>query len=129
MMTGIDRTHQGVEFGAEIKATKSLKFFAVAAIGKYIYTSRPRTTISYDNGSMPDITFTTYIKNFNIPSTPQTALSAGFKFNYKFWFLDVNANYYDNNWLSFTPERRTSDAISGLGPGDPLIAEITQEQS
>jgi len=127
MMTGIDRIHQGVEFGAEIKATKSLSFIAVAAIGKYIYTSRPQTTISYDNGSMPDTTFTTYIKNFNIPSTPQTALSGGLKYNYKFWFLDINANYYDNNWLSFAAERRTSDAISGLGPGDPLIAQITQE--
>ena len=127
IMTGIDRTQQGVEFGAEVKATKSLKFFAVAAIGKYIYTSRPRTTISYDNGSLPDTTFTTYIKNFYIPSTPQTAYSGGLKYNYKFWFLDINANYYDNNWLSFTAERRTPAAISGLGPGDPLIAEITQE--
>jgi hypothetical protein len=128
MMTGIDRIHQGVEFGAEIKATKTLSFFAVAAVGKYIYTSRPQTTISYDNGSLPDTTFTTYIKNFNVPSTPQTALSGGLKYNYKFWFLDINANYYDNNWLSFAAERRTSDAVSGLGPGDPLIAAITQEQ-
>jgi hypothetical protein len=125
--TGIDRIHQGVELGAEIKATKSLKFFAVAAVGNYIYTSRPLTTISYDNGSMPDITFTTYIKNFKIPSTPQTALSGGLKYNYKYWFLDINANYYDNNWLSFSAQRRTETAITGLGPGDPLIAEITQE--
>lgn len=128
MMTGIDRIHQGVEFGAEIKATKSLKFFAVAALGNYIYTSRPENTIAIDNGSSPDVTTTTYYKNFYIPSTPQTALSGGLKFNYKFWFLDVNANYYDNNWLSMTPERRTIEAITGLGPGDPMIPEITQEQ-
>jgi hypothetical protein len=128
IMTGIDRTHQGVEFGAEVKATKTLSFFAVAALGKYIYTSRPTTTISYDNGSLPDTSFTTYIKNFNIPSTPQTAYSVGLKYNYKFWFLDINANYYDNNWLSFSAERRTEAAVAGLGPGDPLIAEITQEQ-
>ncbi|MCX6247499.1 MAG: carboxypeptidase-like regulatory domain-containing protein [Bacteroidetes bacterium] len=128
IMTGINRVHQGIEFGAEVKVNKMLKFFAVAAVGNYIYTSRPQTTISYDNGSLPDTTFTTYIKNFYIPSTPQTALSGGLKFNYHYWFLDVNANYYDNNWLSFTSERRTEAAISGLGPGDPLIKEITQEQ-
>jgi hypothetical protein len=128
MMTGIDRTHQGVEFGAEIKATKSLKFFAVAAVGNYIYTSRPENTIAIDNGSAPDATTTTYIKNFYIPSTPQTALSAGLKYNYKFWFLDINANYYDNNWLSFTPERRTVAAIAGLELGDPQIGDITREQ-
>ncbi|MCX6245582.1 MAG: TonB-dependent receptor [Bacteroidetes bacterium] len=125
--TGIDRTHQGVEFGAEVKATKWMSVIGVAAIGNYIFTSRPITTVSADNGTIPDSTGITYIKNFYVPSTPQTALSGGFKFNYKYWFFDINANYCDNNWLSFTPERRTEAAISGLGPGDPKIAEITQE--
>jgi hypothetical protein len=127
MMTGIDRTHQGIEFGAEVKATKFFSVIGVAAVGNYIYTSRPNTTIAYDNGSAADTTFTTYLKNFYIPSTPQMALSGGLKLNYKYWFFDINANYYDNNWLSFASERRTTDAISGLGPDDPLIASITKE--
>ena len=127
MMTGIDRTHQGVEFGADVKATKTLSFIAVAALGNYIYSSRPQNTIVYDNGKLPDVTSTLYYKNFYIPSTPQTALTAGVKYNYKFWFLDINANFYDNNWLSMLPERRTEDAIAGLGPGDPMIKTITQE--
>jgi hypothetical protein len=127
-MSGINKTHQGIEFGAEIKATKSLSFVAVAAVGQYLYTSRPTTIISYDNGSAPNDTSTTYIKNFYVPSTPQTALTGGIKLNYKYWFLNVDANYYDNMYLDFNPERRTLQAVSTLGPGDPLIQTITQEQ-
>jgi hypothetical protein len=69
-----------------------------------------------------------YLKKFYVPTTPQTALSGGFKFNYKYWFFDINGNYYDNAWLDFNPERRTQLAIAGLGPNDPLIKTITEQQ-
>jgi hypothetical protein len=128
ILTGVNKFHQGIEFGAEVKVIKSLSLFGVAAVGDYRYTSRPTATISADNGSIPDITTTAYLKNFYVPTTPQTALSGGLKFNYKFWYVDVSANYYDNSWLDFNPERRTEAAIANLGPGDPKIAEITQQQ-
>jgi hypothetical protein len=128
VMKGIDRTHQGVEFGLEVKPYKFMSVVGVAAVGQYLYTSRPITTISFDNGSLPDTSALTYIENFYYSGTPQTALSLGLKFNYKYWFLDINGNYYDNNWLSFNPERRTEQAIAGLGPGDPLINTITAQQ-
>jgi hypothetical protein len=127
-MTGLAKTQQGIEFGAEIKATKSLSFVAVAAVGQYLITNRPETTVSFDNAISPDITHITYLKNFYVYGTPQTALSLGLKYNYKYWFIDVNANYYDNNWIDVTPERRTEEAIAGLKPGDPLIHEIVDQE-
>jgi hypothetical protein len=128
IMTGIDKFHQGLEFGAEVKATKTLSIIGVAAFGEYRYTDRPETQITYDNGSRPDTSFTTYLKNFFIPQTPQTALSLGLKYNYKFWFFNVNGNYFDRSYMDFNPERRTQLAIENLGYGDPLIKEITQQQ-
>ncbi len=128
VMTGIDKLQQGLEFGAEIKATKSLSFVAVAALGQYLITNRPETTISWDNGSFPDVSAVTYLKDFYVYGTPQTALSGGLKFNYKYWFLDVNANFYDNNWIDVNPERRTQAAIIGLQEGNPKIATITEQQ-
>ena len=126
-MNGINSKHQGIEFGAEVKATKSLSFVAVAAIGQYLYTSRPTTIISYDNGSAPNDTVTTYYKNFYVPETPQLALSGGLKYNYKYWFFDMNANYYDEAYMDMNPERRTLAALSLLGPGDPKIQKIINE--
>ncbi|MDP4282572.1 MAG: TonB-dependent receptor, partial [Bacteroidota bacterium] len=127
-LSGIDELHQGIEFGAEVKTTKWLSLFGVASVGNYIYTSRATGTVSYDNGSKPDTTSTVYMKNFYVPGNPQTALSGGFKINYKYWWIDLNANYYSNNWLDFYPGRRTEAAIANLGPGDPLITEITEQK-
>lgn len=128
ILRGVDKQHQGIELGVEVKATKFMSVYGVASIGDYIYTNRPTGTISFDNGSRPDTTGTVYLKNFYVPTTPQTALSAGLKFNYKYWFFDVNGNFYDNGWLDFNPERRTQLAIKGLGPEDPLIKTITEQQ-
>ena len=128
VMTNISKSQLGLEFGAEIKAMKNLSFVAVAAVGQYLYSNRPQTTISFDNGSLPDTTFTTYIKDFYVYGTPQTAYSLGVKYNYKYWYIDVNGNFYDNNWEDINPERRTGSAIIGYGPGDPMIAAITQQQ-
>jgi len=128
VMTGIDATHEGIEFGAEVKATKMLSFTGVASIGQYFYTSRPSTLLTFDNGIVPDTTFTTYMKNFNLSGTPQTALSLGLKFNYDYWFFNFNANYFGNIWLDFNPERRTEAAVQNLTPGDPLIALVTQQR-
>jgi len=128
VLRGVDKQHQGIELGVEVKATKFMSVYGVASIGDYIYTNRPTGTISFDNGSRPDTTGTVYLKNFYVPTTPQTALSAGLKFNYKYWFFDVNGNFYDNGWLDFNPERRTQLAIKGLGPEDPLIKTITEQQ-
>ncbi|MCK9204855.1 MAG: carboxypeptidase regulatory-like domain-containing protein [Bacteroidales bacterium] len=128
ILRGVDKQNQGFEIGIEVKATKFMSVYGVAALGDYRYTNRPEGTISFDNGSQPDTTGVVYLKNFYVPTTPQTALSGGFKFNYKYWFFDINGNYYDNAWLDFNPERRTQLAIAGLGPNDPLIKTITEQQ-
>ena len=126
-LTGIDKTHQGIEFGAQVKATKSLSFSGVASIGDYYYTSRPMGTVTFENGSRPDTSQVIYQKNFHVPSTPQTALSLGLKYSYKYWYLDIDGSYYDNSWLEFFPGSRTQQAIDGLGYGDPKIKAITEQ--
>ncbi len=129
VLYNIDRRHQGLEFGAEVKVTKSLSLIGVAAVGENIYTDRAKVNVSYDNGSEPDITSTAYIKNFYVPSTPQTALSGGLKYNYKYWYLDIDASWYDNAWLDFNPERRTSLAVAGLDPTKDVntIKQISEQ--
>jgi hypothetical protein len=46
-----------------------------------------------------------------------------------FLFVDVNVNYYDNIYLDFNPERRTSSALSGLtSADDELISSIINQE-
>lgn len=128
-MTGIDKTMQGLEFGADVKATSTINLIGVAALGNYRYTSRPTATVSYENGAVPDITETVYQKNFYVSGTPQNAFSFGIKYAHpKLWYFNANLNYFDKMYLDFNPERRTEEAINGLGEGDALISAITQQQ-
>ncbi|MFH0893216.1 MAG: TonB-dependent receptor [Bacteroidota bacterium] len=128
-LQGIDKVHQGFEAGAEVKITKTLSLMLAGNLGNYVYTSRPTATISFDNGLHNDTTELIYAKNFFVSGSPQNAATAGLKyFHPKFWFANVNFNYFDKIYLDFNPERRTELAITNLGYGDPLIPIITQQQ-
>jgi hypothetical protein len=128
-MYNIEKVHQGVEIGAEVKIIPQLSAVTAANIGNYRYTNRSMATITVENGTLPDIDRTIYNKNFYIPGTPQTALSFGLKYaGPRYLFADVHVNYFDNIYLDFNPERRTAYAIAGLGEGDPLIGVITRQE-
>jgi len=128
-MTDIDRMHQGVEAGVEVKATKTLSVVAAGNLGNYRYMSRPTAYISFDNLSQPDTSELIYQKYFFVPGTPQTTGMIGLKyFHPKYWFFSVNFNYFGDAYLAFNQERRTQLAIENLGPGDELIDIITAQE-
>lgn len=128
-LTGIDKLHQGMELGVEWKATTALSMSFVAGLGNFVYTSRPKAVISTENGSRPDTTEIIYQKNFFVNGTPQQAGSVGLRYAAPhYWYFNANANYFDKIYLDFNPQRRTSAALTNLGPGDPLITLITQQE-
>jgi len=128
-LQGIDRIHQGIEFGADIKLTKEITATGVLNIGNYRYTSRPTETLSAENGSVPDQTYKVYQKYFYVPG-PQNAGTFGFKYNNsKYWFASANINYFDKMYLDFAASPRTEFAMHslGVGPNDPVISEVTKQ--
>lgn len=129
VMYGINRTHQGIEAGAEVKLNSAFSVVLAGNVGNYRYTSRPTATISFENGSKADTTETIYSKYFYVPGTPQTAGSFALKYaGPGYLFLEASINYYDNIYLDFNPERRTTLAIENLGEGDPMISAITKQE-
>lgn len=125
----IDKSHQGIEIGADLKATSTISFNGVIAYGDHRYISRPNVTVTYENGMNPDSSYQTYLKNFYVTGTPQIAGSFGIKYMHpKYWFFNANVNYFGKSYLSFNPDRRTEEATKGLGEGDPLIAIITEPE-
>ncbi len=127
--TGINKTYQGFELGAEYKINSNFSAVAVGNLGNYRYTSEPIAHKSVENGSSPDTTTTIYQKNFYVSGTPQDAGSIGIKYsNQHKWHVNANFNYFDKMYLDFDPERRTTGAVSGLMPTDSLFKAITQQQ-
>lgn len=129
VMTGINKTHQGLEIGLEGKVTSSISLIGVFSKGDFRYTSRPTATTSSENGVIPDTAQTIYCKNFYVNGTPQTAGTFGIKWQGpKYWYVNINANYFDDIWVDFAPERRTIGAVAGIYNNDQLIRDITKQE-
>lgn len=131
IIRNIARRHRGIEASAEFKLSPEFRIGMVAAVGEYIYTERPRVDIILDNQATPLVTDRiVYAKNFYVPGTPQSAYSLVLKYDSpKFWFINLNANFFDRMYLDFNMDRRTLEAVSYadgsyVEPGSVLWKEI-----
>ena len=114
-LSGIDSRYYGVEVGMRIPLTADLSFSAAASIGDYTYTSNPYFTQTRDNTAAILVeNERVYWKGMKVESTPQTAINVGL--NYRTSnniYLSVDAEYFDNMYLSMNPLYRTLGAMGG----------------
>jgi hypothetical protein len=107
-----------------------------AAFTQAYYTSRPYINIYSDNDTAQlqqtgtNASDTIYMKNFYVPAGPQTAMQLSFRYNSKrYWFFTASLNYMANNWMDFTPTRRTKAAVDLLEfPSDEWNAVVAQRR-
>lgn len=129
IMTGIDQLHMGLEYGAEYSPISELTFSTAIGVGQYVYNSRPTATVMRDNSDevlAEDKTI--YIQNYRLGNMPQTAGSVGVKYSSpKYWFAGVNFNYFQDNYLSINPDRRTAEAVSGFVDTDTQFANMIDQ--
>lgn len=113
IMTDVDKVSQGVEFGMDANLSSTISATLVAAHGEHIFTSRPNVTIVQDNDSeLLATNRTVYLRNYYVGGSPQTALSAGLRYNSpRYWWAGVSANYYDNIYLEPSPDNHTEAAV------------------
>ncbi|RLD45946.1 MAG: TonB-dependent receptor, partial [Bacteroidetes bacterium] len=113
VMTGINKTHQGIEIGTEYTITPGLSVFGVANLGYYRWTSRPEFSVYVDNSA--EVFYdkeTVYVEGFLVSGTPQTAFSGGVKYwAPKHWWIGLSGNYMDDTYLSFSALTRTVNAV------------------
>ncbi len=48
-----------------------------------------------------------------VPSTPQLAASLGLAYNYNYWFIDADVEYFGESYLDMNPLYRTDYAVQG----------------
>ncbi|MEY3342763.1 MAG: hypothetical protein RL090_447 [Bacteroidota bacterium] len=129
-LTNVDKRHTGVELAIDHNFGSGFSANAVAAIGQYYYTDRPLATITVDNTSTTLVDGeTVYAKNFYVGGTPQSAYTIGLNYRAKkFWFVNLNFNYFDNTYLDFNPARRTAAAIDLVPEGSEQWNSILNQQ-
>ncbi len=134
IVNGVDQQHTGIELGLETKLGAGFSVSGAAALGQYIYTSRPTATIYVDNNAQQVDQYTIYQKNFYVPGTPQQAYSFTLRYNSpKFWYANLTGNFVDKRWLDFNPDRRTTRAIAypdgtTVEPGSQAWQDILYQQ-
>jgi len=129
-MQGINKIHQGIELGLDANLTSSLSAYVAGTIASYRYTSRPTATITIDNSSkLLAENKVLYIQNFIVPTVPQTAVTGGLRYRTKnYWTFYLNANYVQDKYLDFNPDRRTAEAVTYILPGSEQWHKIIDQQ-
>jgi hypothetical protein len=128
-MEGVDYLHHGVEFGLDANLVGGLSAVGVFAWGQHLYNSRPTANIYVDNSAeIVAENKLVYLKNYRIGGMPQTALSVGLKYSgKKFWFANLNFNYFVDIYLDPNPDRRTAEAVEGLVTSDPQWNQMVDQ--
>ncbi len=128
-LQGVEKNHTGVEISADANLGKGFSAIAVASIGQYYYSSRPRVTQTVDNSSETIAREIIYMENLHIGRTPQSAYTAGISYrSKKFWNVGASLNYFDNIYaVPFAP-RRTADKIDGVDKESETWDNILSQQ-
>ena len=145
-ISGINERHMGVELGFKMPTyiIPNVSLQGVLSLGEYVYTSTPKMTQTVDNSAetvmenvwVPYWTKTqladgTVTQKHYVPSTPQTAASLGLAYNYNYWFIDADVEYFDRAYLDMNPLYRTDYAVAGLDntiTDEEVVYMTTQEK-
>jgi len=129
VITGMGQRHLGAELGAEIKLGSMFTLILAGNFGDYRYSNNPVVYMNAENGTdigfgNEDVKQKVYWKNYFVAGSPQVAGTLGIKFNHDYWWVNINANYFDRIFCEINPDRRTISATGTLNPNDPLYRQI-----
>lgn len=110
-LTGMKKAYYGVEAGVKIKVTSA---FDVKLLGNISEAKiLDNTTVRLMNSTSAEY-IDDYIHNKGMrdSGTPLTAASVGLSYHNGGWFVDLNCNYYDRIYLSYTPSNRRDGVLA-----------------
>ncbi len=114
-ISNMHKLHYGIESGAEVKLAARWSAAIAMAVGRYYYNSRQEVAVSQDNDDYIVTKNLLYTKNFSIPGTPQEAYHVECRYQSPaYFFLNISANYFRQQWLDFNPVRRSYQALQGV---------------
>ena len=115
-MTGINKAFYGVEWGLTVPITSAISLKAIGTISEAKYTNDAQvwymssTTGTYNdnNNHKPEKVL---CKDMRESGTPLTAASVILSYHKGGWFIDLNCNYYDRIYLSYSPSFRYESTL------------------
>jgi hypothetical protein len=103
MTQTIDNSSELIYENALVAFWKGTPVFKKNADGTYpMYDGTDEYTLDIDH----------WQKHY-VPSTPQLAASLGLAYNYNYWFIDADVQYFGESYLDMNPLYRTDYAVAG----------------
>ena len=129
-MTNLNQLNQGLELGLEGIVTKRVSIIAAVGYGSYLYTNDPSATITANNTTqLLASDRTVYFKNYHVGGAPESASSLGVRYTgKKRWYAGVYYNYFANNYVTISPDRRTDEALSRYVTTDPQVNQLLNQE-
>jgi hypothetical protein len=131
VLRGVNTRCTGLEAAAEVHITPVLSVAAIAALGQAFYTNNPASIGVYaDNDTVSVPTERkAFIENYYLAVGPQSAYTLGFRYGpKKFWYANLNLNYFDRNYVDINPDRRSAEAVAGLPVGSEQYHRILDQE-
>lgn len=126
VLKGVHKAYRGVEIGMAYKITPSVTVTAAGTYARYQYKNNPMGVRSYENGMMPDVEQRTYLKNFRVGGTPQTAWNIGIDWAApKQWFFNINGSWMGDAYVNLSPIRH--EALPDLWQQEGSLPELEQK--
>lgn len=128
ILQGIDKRHAGIELGLEAQITATLKLRGVASLSQNVYDNNPNLYLTSEDFTERRDLGKSFLKNYRLPSGPQTAYSIGFEYrDPDFWWFSTTANFMDNAYIDVSPLQRSANFykdFDGLpfNDYDPIVA-------
>jgi len=127
-MTGIKKVYYGVEWGINFKISNEFNIKTLGTIGEakntnnanVWYMSSTTGTYNDNNGHKPEIV---YNKNMREAGTPLTAASLIFSYHRWGWFVDLNCNWYDRIYLSYSPSFRYESTLKNRQNAGEIVTD------
>ena len=116
-MTGISKEYYGVEWGLNFKLASFLDLKTLGNISEarntnnaqVWYMSSTKGVFNEANNGNPELV---YNKNMRESGTPLTAISVMLSYHNNGWFIDLNGNWYDRIYLSYSPSYRYMSTLT-----------------
>ena len=128
-ITGMKKAYYGVEAGLKFKVTSAFDIKLIGQISDAKILND--NTVTYMNSTKGiEYQETIYNKGMRDNGTPLTSASAGVSYHSGGWFIDLNCNYYDRIYLSYSPCYRYESSLIARGgcfqDNEPIRSEFEQ---
>ena len=130
VLGNIDAVTEGVEAGVQLKVSPTLTASGGFSLTDNRYTSRAISSVVEDRSTdFIILDETVYTKGYKLSGSPNTVGNVSLTYRSpKFWWVELGANYFADNYISVSPVRRRTEAVELLDPESELYNSILEQE-